>query len=328
MTKLRLLGLGAAGVALLLPVLLPHPFVLSIATQAVIWALLAASWDLLSGYTGQVSFGHAGFFALGAYTAAAASKHVGLSPWLGLALGAAVAAVVGLGTGFPALRLRGHYLALVTLALAELIRLTAQNWLAVTGGPFGIYDFGSFTGLPATGIPRAQAVYLVVAAIVGTGVGAMLYVCRRTRAGRAFRAIREDEVLAESLGINTTVYKLLAFGLSSGLAGLAGTLYAYYIQLVSPTVATAATTSLVIGMAVFGGLGTIWGPALGALLLYAINEGLRFIGVVYNLVAVGLVIMVFVIFLPRGLAGLRFGRAKHVARKDAAVTGTSGAGGG
>jgi len=324
MTKLRLLAVGAAGVALFLPVLLPHPFVLSIATQAVIWALLAASWDLLSGYTGQVSFGHAGFFALGAYTAAAASKHLGLSPWLGLALGAAVAAVVGLGTGFPALRLRGHYLALVTLALAELIRLTAQNWLAVTGGPFGIYDFGSFTGLPATGIPRAQAVYLIVAAIVGAGVGAMLYVCRRTRAGRAFRAIREDEVLAESLGINTTVYKLLAFGLSSGLAGLAGTLYAYYIQLVSPTVATAATTSLVIGMAVFGGLGTIWGPALGALLLYAISEGLRFIGVVYNLVAVGLVIMVFVIFLPRGLAGLRFRRAKHVLRKDATVTGASG----
>jgi len=324
MTKLRLLAVGAAGVALFLPVLLPHPFVLSLATQAVIWALLAASWDLLSGYTGQVSFGHAGFFALGAYTAAAASKHLGLSPWLGLALGAAVAAVVGLGTGFPALRLRGHYLALVTLALAELIRLTAQNWLAVTGGPFGIYDFGSFTGLPATGIPRAQAVYLIVAAIVGAGVGAMLYVCRRTRAGRAFRAIREDEVLAESLGINTTVYKLLAFGLSSGLAGLAGTLYAYYIQLVSPTVATAATTSLVIGMAVFGGLGTIWGPALGALLLYAISEGLRFIGVVYNLVAVGLVIMVFVIFLPRGLAGLRFGRAKHVLRKDATVTGASG----
>ncbi|PYM72312.1 MAG: branched-chain amino acid ABC transporter permease [Candidatus Rokuibacteriota bacterium] len=324
MTKLRLLAVGAAGVALFLPVLLPHPFVLSIATQAVIWALLAASWDLLSGYTGQVSFGHAGFFALGAYTAAAASKHLGLSPWLGLALGAAVAAVVGFGTGFPALRLRGHYLALVTLALAELIRLTAQNWLAVTGGPFGIYDFGSFTGLPATGIPRAQAVYLIVAAIVGAGVGAMLYVCRRTRAGRAFRAIREDEVLAESLGINTTVYKLLAFGLSSGLAGLAGTLYAYYIQLVSPTVATAATTSLVIGMAVFGGLGTIWGPALGALLLYAISEGLRFIGVVYNLVAVGLVIMVFVIFLPRGLAGLRFRRAKHVLRKDATVTGASG----
>jgi branched-chain amino acid transport system permease protein len=154
----------------------------------------------------------------------------------------------------------------------------------------------------------------------------MLYVCHKTRAGRGFRAIREDEVLAESLGINTTAYKLLAFGVSSGLAGLAGTLYAYYIQLVSPTVASAATTSLVIGMAVFGGLGTIWGPALGAILLFAINEGLRFIGVVYNLIAVGLVIMVFVIFLPRGLAGLRLRREERTLRRDAAMTGAGGSG--
>ncbi len=318
--KLGVLGCAALGAVVFLPALLPHPFVLAIATQAMIWALLASSWDLLSGYAGQISFGHAGFFALGAYIAAAATKHLGLSPWLGLLLGAAGAAMVGLGAGFPALRLRGHYLALVTLALAELIHLIAQNWLAVTGGPFGIYDFGSFPGLPAAGIARAQILYLLVVGIVATGVGAMLYVCARTRAGRAFRAIREDEVLAESLGINTTVYKLCAFALSSGLAGLAGTLYAYYIQLVSPTVASAATTSLVIGMAVFGGLGTIWGPALGALLLYSLNEALRFVGVVYNLIAVGLVIMVFVIFLPRGLAGIRIGRRRRTVRRDAAMT--------
>ena len=311
----RALALAAA-VAVFLPALIPHPFVLSIATQAVIWALLAASWDLLSGYTGQISFGHAGFFALGAYTAATATKHLGLSPWLGLPLGAAGAALVGLGAGFPALRLRGHYLALVTLALAELIRLVAQNWLAVTGGPFGIYDFRTFPGLPEAGAARGQVMYLLVVGIVSAGVALMLYVCHRTRAGRAFRAIREDEVLAESLGINTTVYKLSAFALSSGLAGLAGTLYAYYVQLVSPTVASAATTSLAIGMAVFGGLGTIWGPALGALLLYGVNEALRFVGVVYNLIAVGLVIMVFVIFVPRGLAGLRPGRGPRAPRRD------------
>jgi len=316
---LRIVGVAAVTLAALLPVLLPHPFVLSIATQAVIWALLAASWDLLSGYTGQISFGHAGFFALGAYSAAAASKHLGLSPWLGLLLGAAGAALVGLGTGFPALRLRGHYLALVTLGLAELIRLTAQNWLAVTGGPFGIYDFGSFPGLPRAPVARAQVMYLVVTAVAVVGVAGMVVVCRATRAGRAFRAIREDEVLAESLGINTTRYKLLAFAVSSGLAGLAGTLYAYYVQLVSPTVASAATTSLVIGMAVFGGLGTIWGPVLGALLLYGLNEALRFVGVVYNLIAVGLVIMVFVIFVPRGLAGLRVARGpRRTLRRDAA----------
>ena len=112
-------------------------------------------------------------------------------------------------------------------------------------------------------------------------------------------------MLAQTLGIDTTRYKLLAFALSSGFAGLAGALYAYYVQLVSPSVASAATTSLIIGMAVFGGLGTLWGPVLGAVVLYGLYEGLRFVGVVYNLVAVGLVIMVFVIYLPRGLAGFR-----------------------
>lgn len=303
--RTRPVALVAAGTAVLLPVLLPHPFVLTIATQAAIWALLAASWDLLSGYTGQISFGHAGFFALGAYAAAAATKHADLSPWLGLLVGAAIAAAVGLLAGFPALRLRGHYLALVTLGLAEIIRLVAQNWMALTGGPFGIHDYRSFSGLPTAALAYRQAMYLVVVAIVALSIAVMYGVCERTNAGKAFRAIREDEVLAQTLGIDTTRYKLLAFALSSGFAGLAGALYAYYVQLVSPSVASAATTSLIIGMAVFGGLGTLWGPALGALLLYALYEGLRFVGVVYNLVAVGLVIMIFVIYLPRGLAGFR-----------------------
>jgi len=136
---------------------------------------------------------------------------------------------------------------------------------------------------------------------------AVCYVVGHSRFGIRLNAIREDEVLAQTLGIDTTRYKLLAFALSSGFAGLAGGLYAYYVQLVSPVVASAATTSLVIGMVVFGGLGTLWGPVLGALLLYGLYEGLRFVGVVYNLVAVGFVIMVFVIFFPRGLAG--FGRS-------------------
>jgi len=301
--RLGLLALGA--IAAILPALLPHPFVLTLATQAVVWALLAASWDLLSGYTGQVSFGHAGFFALGAYTAATATKHVDLSPWLGLLAGALLAGLVGLLAGFPALRLRGHYLALVTLGLAEIVRLVAQNWLALTGGPFGIHDFRSFPGLPAAPIAQRQAIYLITLAVAAVAVAAMLWLCEWTRAGQAFRAIREDEILAAHLGINTTGWKLLAFAVSSAGAGLAGALYAYYINLVSPVIASAATTSLVIGMAVFGGLGTLWGPVLGAILLFGLSEGLRFVGVVYNLIAIGLVIMVFVIFLPRGLAGLR-----------------------
>src|SRR5262249_23605911 len=149
--RVRVLPLTVAAGAALLPVLLPHPFGLTIATQAAIWGVLAASWDLLSGYTGQISFGHAGFFALGAYAAAASTKHADVSPWLGLLVASIIAAAVGFLTGFPALRLRGHYLALVTLGLAEIIRLVAQNWIALTGGPFGIHDFRSFPGLP----PRA-----------------------------------------------------------------------------------------------------------------------------------------------------------------------------
>ena len=301
----RLALVIAVTVAAVLPAAAPHAFVLTLATQAAMWALLAASWDLLSGYTGQVSFGHAGFFALGAYAAATSTKHVGLSPWLGLVLGALVAALVGLLTGFPALRLRGHYLALVTLGLAEIIRLVAQNWLSLTGGPFGIHDYRTFPGLPTGGLVERQARYLVVAGIVSAAIVVMHHVCERTETGKAFRAIREDETLAEMLGIHTTVYKLLAFALSATFAGLAGALYAYDVQLVSPTVASAATTSFVIGMAVFGGLGTIWGPVLGAVVLFGLSEGLRFVGVVYNLIGVGLVIMIFVIFFPRGIAGAR-----------------------
>jgi branched-chain amino acid transport system permease protein len=160
-------------------------------------------------------------------------------------------------------------------------------------------------------------IYVVVLLFVAVSLGTMVVICERTPAGKAFRAIREDELLAATLGINTTRYKLLAFALSSGFAGLAGTLYAYYVLLVSPTLASPATTALVIGMAVFGGLGTIWGPAAGALLLYAVNEGLRFIGVVYNLIVVGLVIMTFVIFLPEGLAGLVRPRRAAGLRRDA-----------
>ena len=288
--------------------LLPHPFVLTIATQAVIWALLAASWDLLSGYTGQISFGHAGFFALGAYAAAASTKHADVSPWLGLLVGATIAAAVGLLTGFPALRLRGHYLALVTLGLAEIIRLVGHELARRSpAARSASTTSGASRGCPTARWPTARRCTWSSSAIVVVSVAVMYQVCERTSAGQAFRAIREDEVLAQTLGIDTTRYKLLAFALSSGFAGLAGGLYAYYVQLVSPVVASAATTSLVIGMVVFGGLGTLWGPVLGALLLYGLYEGLRFVGVVYNLVAVGFVIMVFVIFFPRGLAG--FGRS-------------------
>ncbi|GAC1347776.1 MAG: branched-chain amino acid ABC transporter permease [Acetobacteraceae bacterium] len=299
------------------PLLWSHPFVLHIATQALIWALLAASWDVLSGYTGQVSFGHAGFFSIGAYVAAIATQRFGVPSYAAMPLAALITASAGLLVGFPALRLRGHYLALVTLGFGEIVALVAQNWEAVTGGPFGLHDFGSFGLLPAAALARQQVSYLIVLGVTVTVLLGLLWLCNRTDAGPAFRAIREDQVLAASLGINTTRYKLLAFTIAAAGAGAAGSLYAFYIQLVSPAVGSAANSAIVIAMAVFGGVGTIWGPFLGGILLYGLTEMLRFVGVVYNLIAVGLIMIIFVIYAPKGLAGLRLPSRRREVRADA-----------
>jgi branched-chain amino acid transport system permease protein len=298
------------------PLAWSHPFVLHIATQALIWALLAASWDLLSGYTGQVSFGHAGFFSIGAYTAAIAAQRYGVPSYAAMAMASMVCAAVGLVVGFPALRLRGHYLALVTLGFGEIVALVAQNTDWLTGGPFGMHDFGSFGGLPTDPLAARQASYAIVLGVSTAAMLAMLYLCQRTDAGPTFRAIREDQVLAASLGIDTTRYKLLAFTISAAAAGLAGSLHAFYIQLVSPTVGSAGSSAIVIAMAVFGGVGTIWGPFLGGILLFGLTEALRFVGVVYNLIAVGVIMIVFVMFAPKGLAGLRLPARKRQRRAD------------
>ena len=312
----RVLLLGACVLAAAVPLLWSHPFVLHIATQALIWALLAASWDLLGGYAGQISFGHAGFFSIGAYAAAIATQRFGIPSYAAMALASLVSAGVGLAVGFPALRLRGHYLALVTLGFGEIIALVAQNWETLTGGSFGMHDFGSFGGLPGDPLGQRQAAYAIVLSVSAGTMLALLWLCNRTEVGPALQAIREDQVLAASLGIDTTRYKLLAFTIAAAVAGLAGSLYAYYLQLVSPSVGSAGNSAIVIAMAVFGGVGTIWGPFLGGILLYAMTEMLRFVGVVYNLIAVGGIMIVFVIFAPKGLAGLRLPSRKRELRAD------------
>ena len=315
MTRRLVIGLVCLAAAAA-PLLWSHPFVLHIATQALIWALLAASWDVLSGYTGQVSFGHAGFFSIGAYAAAILTQKLGVPSYAAMAAAACICAAVGLVVGFPALRLRGHYLALVTLGFGEIVVLVAQNSEALTGGPFGMHDFGTFGGLPTDPLAARQAAYAIVLGITVSAMLALLWLCERTDAGPTFRAIREDQVLAASLGIDTTRYKLLAFTVAAAAAGLAGSLYAFYIQLVAPAVGSAGSSAVVIAMAVFGGIGTIWGPFLGGILLFGLTEALRFVGVVYNLIAVGVIMIVFVMFAPKGLAGLRLPTRTRQRRAD------------
>lgn len=286
------------------PLALGSSFVLNILVQACIWAVLASSWDLLSGYAGQISFGHAGFFGVGAYAAALGSLHLWESPWLGLLAGGAAAAALGALIGVPALRLRGHYLAITTVGFSEIVRLLATNSVDVTNGLFGLSGFTSFGFLPAAPLAQRRAQYALALALAVLCCGCMYLIAERSSLGKAFKAIREDEVLAMALGIHVTLHKLVAFVLSALFAGLAGAFYAYYTLSVTPHTSSVSVTVLAIGMAVLGGTGTIVGPAIGALLLTGVTEALRFVGVVYNVIAVGGALVLLVLFLPSGLMGL------------------------
>jgi branched-chain amino acid transport system permease protein len=280
-----------------LPLLNLNEYVMHIMIMSFIFGILAASWDLLVGYAGQLNFGHAAFLGIGAYTSAILNKHLGVSPWLGLPVGSLAAMAFGVGLGFPALRLRGHYLALTTLAFAETSRIIVNNWIDVTGGPYGIFGYSPFPGIPFT---KPVYYYLTLGALL-SAVGCMRWLGNATGFGLGFRAIRDDEVLADAVGINTARYKLLAFAVSSFFAGFGGALYAHYVLLVAPVTMSPMTTGFIIGMAVLGGVGTIIGPVVGALILYTLSEYLRIFGVIYHLITVGVVIIIILLFLPEGV---------------------------
>jgi len=308
--RLGLIFLAIVVLFAVIPILIRVPFVTHILVLAFIYAIAAASWDLLSGYTGQLSFAHGAFLATGAYFCAIVTENLGWPPWVSI-LGAGVfMMVVGAGVGAPALRLHGHYLAITTLSINEIIRLVSMNWVSFTGGPYGfVVARRDFPGSPFPSFPQDPTLsktyfyYLALGCLVVCGL-TMYFLCERSRVGKAFKSIREDEDLAESLGINVTFYKVLAFSLSCFFVGIAGGLYATYIKLVDPSIALATNSGLIVGMVLLGGRGTIWGAAIGGISLYVAYQLLRFVGVVYNLIAVGAVIVVFIILFPAGIWGI------------------------
>lgn len=281
--------------------------VLNFTMMALYGCLMAQSWNVLGGYGGQFSFGHALFFGTGAYVQAIAQLHWGLNAWVALPLAIAAAALVGLAFGALTFRygLRGSYFALVTLAFAEVFRILALS-VPFTGAGVGLM-------LPLRGgaghlqFKERDGFILLVLALVVLGLLATAWL-RHSRFGAWLQAVRDNEDAARAIGVDPFRVKLGAIGLSGALMGAAGAFYLQVFQYIDPGIAYGPHTSIeALVAAIVGGLGTLWGPVLGAFLLYGLYEGLRFVGVVYNLVAVGFVIMVFVIFFPRGLAG--FGRS-------------------
>lgn len=269
---------------------------LHVVIMSLFYIMMASSWNLLAGYTGQVSFAHAAFSGIGAYTSGILAAKAGLNPWIGVAIGMVVAGTVGLGLGFLCIRMGGIYLSLTTLAFSEILHIIIVNEYNITRGTMGLQ-------VPSLMTPYSKASYLYIM-LAGT-VLTLIVVYRviHSKVGLNFRSVQNDETAASSLGVNVVRVRVLAFTLSSALAGLAGGLYGHYLLLITPEIPSLDQQFLVLAMAVIGGMGSFIGPIIGSLILEILSEHIRAYGE-YHVLVFGLVALAMARFAPRGLVGL------------------------
>ncbi len=322
-------GLAALAALASAPLWVANPYHLHVAIMAGIFSVLALSLNLLLGYAGQLSLGHAAFFGLGAYATALLTVKLGWSPWAGLVASLIVPGLAGWAVGRLALRIRGAYFVLLTVSFAGVISLVSVNWMELTNGPLGIPDVPALSlRVPGAGewsLRTKPAFYgvMLAAAALSYAVCARLV---RSRVGRALVALRENETLAESVGIDATHYLVLATVVSAAMAGLGGWLYAHYTRFVSPEVFLFSYTVTMVIMVVAGGKGTLAGPIVGAALFTALPEALReATSWQWQMLTYGVILMLVLYFLPRGivpaLAGWRARRAPLPARGPASPAG-------
>jgi branched-chain amino acid transport system permease protein len=274
-----------------------------------LYVALGSAWNLLGGFAGQLSLGHAAFFGIGAYSASIIASKSSLSPWLGMLIGPLIVLPLASLVGWICFRLRGPYFTLATIAIGEMVRLVALNWRGLTGGAVGVVIRPSvFSG-------TNKLPYYFVILVIALGTVALCYFISRRKLGYYLLAIREDQETAESIGINTTRYKLIALSISASLTALAGAFYANYFLFVDPTVVLPLSLSVeIVLMAIIGGLGTVQGPVIGAILLKLSSEIFRNQFENANLLIYGVLLVVVILFLPEGLLG---GFRKLMRRKEA-----------
>lgn len=288
-------------VLIVLPFMLPSQYTMHVANLSLIYAMVSLSLNMLTGCTGLFCAGHLAFYGIGAYASALITTKLGVSVWIGYIAAGCIAALCSLILGLPSIRLRGLYLAVSTLAFAEITYQVLLNWRSLTNGSSGVIS------IPAPAIAGFQFntyqryYYLILMVLV-----IMIILCHNlinSRVGRALLSIRESESASSAMGVNTTRYKILIFMCSAFFAGLAGALYAHEVGYISPDSFKAAESSSVLAMMVVGGIGNIPGSLLGGVLLTVIPEALRKFGDI-RLVLYGAAIVVIVVFAPRGLGGL------------------------
>jgi len=293
-------ALAIVAVLAVVPAFVSSPYWLGILIVSIYFALLALGWNLLAGFTGQFSLAPAAFAMLGAYATALLDYHWKVPLAIGVPAAIVGTALLGLVLGRIVLRLQGPYLALTTLSFAEIARVVIGNSHEFTRGDQGL-------NVPALMQSRVGYYYLFLAVLLAVLVA--LYALMRGRAGRFWLAIRDDSTGAESRGIDVVRYKTLAFALSCAICGLAGSLYGTFSQLVSPELGLLLQTGLVISMVVIGGMGTLTGPIVGALLVYLSSEWLRSVGNI-QLIVFSVLVIVFARFFRTGLWGIATGRRR------------------
>lgn len=299
MRRLALLCLIAVFVMIAI-LLTPNRYFLNIAVFAGINALLAISLNLLLGFAGQVSLGHAAFYGLGAYGVGVLSTHYSWPVWLCLPVALLGTGVIAYLIGLPTMRLKGHYLALATLGFGIIVKVIFDVTPSLTGGPSGLIGIPNLTvgRLVISGDRNFAILVWLSILIVQGGIGNL----RASRLGRALYAIQENETAASALGIDTGREKRAVFVASAMLAAFAGCIYAYYMSVISPESFGFGFSVQVLTMTVLGGLGSLWGPVLGALLLTVLPEVFRR-SEDYQTIIYGLLLILAVMFLPQGLTG-------------------------
>jgi len=283
-------------------------YLLHILVIAGIYIILTLSLNLIVGYTGLPALGHSAFSCIGAYTSSLLALNMGISPWLGMLAGAILASLSGIIVGYPSVRLKGDYLALATFGLGVIVYSIAKNWVSLTRGPMGL------PGIPGFSIFGFQLSeiwsYLL---LVSFFVALTVFVINRivnSPFGRILRSIREDEIASQALGKDTAKYKLLVFIIGAFFAGIAGSLYAHYITFIDPSSFTVMESITILLMVIFGGMGSISGSVVGAVVLVVFPELLRFLGMPSSIAApmrqmiYGLLLAVLMLKRPQGIMGM------------------------
>ncbi|MEE4353628.1 MAG: hypothetical protein V2J25_12230 [Desulfatiglans sp.] len=274
---------------------------INIMTTALMYVVLGLGLNIVVGLAGLLDLGYVAFYAVGAYSYALLNHHFGLGFWAALPIGAGLGILFGILLGFPVLRLRGDYLAIVTLGFGEIIRLVLENWNAFSFGPSGIANIPR-PGLFGIELPLKSATIYLYFLMIGVTLFTIFFVNRlqNSRIGRAWIALREDEVACQAMGIDKTKTKLTAFALGATWAGMVGVIFAAKTTFINPASFTFLESAMILSIVVLGGMGSVLGVIIGALLLILLPEYLRAFSD-YRMLLFGAIMVIMMVFRPQGI---------------------------